>query len=354
MGKEFNVAHPEENPNDINQIQIEALDKGSCRGNTLYDAWRYLYVIGTNDYSCVPYDKSLGESFKFNSLSSFTTESKLPLCTVINGKIGDMCSDVSYDIFTGEEYGTPARFYRCSHFYSIAGIPKDNGNEFNIRYNIFCWGPVSTGMDVYADFYEYDAKNQIYEWNGKDIKVGGHAVEIVGWGEENNVKYWIVKNSWGAKWGDEGYFRIVRGKNHCKIEENCMAGVPDFFYPENYTIANPDNFLFAENPKAIKERKDVSTNLSITGGGIDPLTGYTRRILVSKPWIDLTTPINISELPNWNNFIAGINSSPKFRYQYQRNMRAKYPQYKANNSNVYLFILSILVIIILIIYVYRE
>jgi C1A family cysteine protease len=37
-----------------------------------------------------------------------------------------------------------------------------------------------------------------------------HAVEIVGFGIENDIKYWTVRNSWGADWGEEGYFRILR------------------------------------------------------------------------------------------------------------------------------------------------
>lgn len=43
-------------------------------------------------------------------------------------------------------------------------------------------------------------------------KIGFHAVSIVGYGEEDGVKYWYVKNSWGGAWGgDRGYFKILRG-----------------------------------------------------------------------------------------------------------------------------------------------
>jgi len=45
-----------------------------------------------------------------------------------------------------------------------------------------------------------------------------HAVVAMGWGEENGQKYWIIKNTWGPKWGEKGYFRIQRGTDECGIE----------------------------------------------------------------------------------------------------------------------------------------
>merc|ERR1712166_1519625 len=42
-------------------------------------------------------------------------------------------------------------------------------------------------------------------------------VAIVGYGVDNGKKYWKIRNSWGASWGEAGYIRIVRGKGECGL-----------------------------------------------------------------------------------------------------------------------------------------
>ena len=302
---------------DVERIESRnqmALEQAACTGNSLFDAWRYLYIIGTPTMKCLPYGEELGKLFEFQGFGSYTETSNLPSCSMVSGPNGDMCSDFYFDAKTGSEGGTPARFYKCLHIYSVPGIEKDQGSERNIRSEIFKWGPVSSGMKVFPSFYTFDPKTEIYDCEDKMEPISGHAVEITGWGVSAGIPYWQVKNSWGTKWGDDGYFRIVRGKNCCGIEENVVTGIPDYFYPNDHPkrFENKDPELFA------KQRDDILTKTNLPSGGLDPTTGFTRRVMMTFPWVNFKPPIEEDELPDWKKFTAGIEGSYKNRRKYQR------------------------------------
>jgi cathepsin B len=310
QGNEINEILGHTDNISISALNNKAYEMSACYGNTLYDACRYLFQIGTTEEKCVPYNKNFGVISNFQKIGLFKNPTQLPLCSEVTGPLGDMCSNFFVDNKTGEEGGTPARFYKALHFYSLMGTKETGGSEFNIRDNIYKWGPIATGMEVYPDFYTFNPNTDIYKWNGEGEKVGGHGVVIVGWGREKNDDFWIIRNSWGTEWGMDGYFRMKRGINSCNIESNCMGLVPDFFYPINYKWASDKHtqYLFEEQ-QTQRNRISISSNLDISAGGIDPTNGYSRRVLSEFPWINIKRPVELNKLPKWDTFVAGIDVS---------------------------------------------
>ncbi|XP_060519631.1 cathepsin B-like [Cylas formicarius] len=127
---------------------------------------------------------------------------------------------------------TPACVQRCDNpnenYESSLTFGSDVNyfsSEKQIQLEILKNGPVETQYYVYEDFASY--QSGIYQQTS-NVMLGGHAVKIVGWGVEDGVKYWKIANSWNPRWGEDGYFRIIRGVNSCGIEESVVASVPIF------------------------------------------------------------------------------------------------------------------------------
>ncbi len=92
-----------------------------------------------------------------------------------------------------------------------------NPDRDEIKSMVVEFGPVVAEMAVYSDFGSYTGG--VYEHPG-DEPVGdiNHQVVIVGY--DDNQRCWIVKNSWGSNWGENGYFRIAYGD--CQIEHDIV------------------------------------------------------------------------------------------------------------------------------------
>lgn len=89
------------------------------------------------------------------------------------------------------------------------------------------YGPIISQYSVYSDFYSYSSG--IYQKTSGATNTGGHAVEVMGWGEENGVPVWYVKNSWGTQFGEQGFFKIKRGTTDGSDIANGV-GFGEWFY----------------------------------------------------------------------------------------------------------------------------
>ncbi|XP_044745639.1 procathepsin L-like [Coccinella septempunctata] len=76
-------------------------------------------------------------------------------------------------------------------------------------------GPVAVSIVSTANLSLY--KGGILYDSLCENKETNHSVLVVGYGSENGEDYWIIKNSWGPKWGESGYYRLARGFKFCSI-----------------------------------------------------------------------------------------------------------------------------------------
>ena len=54
-------------------------------------------------------------------------------------------------------------------------------------------------------------------WSPPAIDSCNHAINVIGYGTENGIDYWLCKSSWSDKWGDKDYIKIKRGYNNIRF-----------------------------------------------------------------------------------------------------------------------------------------
>ncbi|GMR55630.1 hypothetical protein PMAYCL1PPCAC_25825, partial [Pristionchus mayeri] len=90
------------------------------------------------------------------------------------------------------------------------------GDEDELRYLINDIGPFTSSIEG-TTLLSY--KQGIFNPSscGNPNYSALHTVAVLGYGIEEGNRYWLVRNSWGDWWGEEGYFRIARGVNKCSF-----------------------------------------------------------------------------------------------------------------------------------------
>jgi len=103
-------------------------------------------------------------------------------------------------------------------------LPK---NEDQLAALLVSGGPISVLMDAsYLQYYTsgiWDPSGLFDCDSSGSLDSLDHAVLIVGYGVNGTTPYWKVKNSWNQSWGEDGYFRIIRGVGKCGINSNAIT-----------------------------------------------------------------------------------------------------------------------------------
>lgn len=99
-----------------------------------------------------------------------------------------------------------------------------------MKAEIFARGPIGCGIDATSKLEAYTG-GIFSEWSL--LPMLNHEVSLVGWGNDGTSEYWIMRNSWGSYWGENGFARILMHKDNLGLETECDWGVP-LFKPPSY------------------------------------------------------------------------------------------------------------------------
>eukprot|EP00931_Biecheleriopsis_adriatica_P015731 TRINITY_DN11854_c0_g1_i3.p1 TRINITY_DN11854_c0_g1~~TRINITY_DN11854_c0_g1_i3.p1 ORF type:complete len:418 (-),score=74.20 TRINITY_DN11854_c0_g1_i3:103-1356(-) len=100
----------------------------------------------------------------------------------------------------------------------VAGHKWPRSNNAKAFMRALEQGPVSIGVESNWESYH----SGIFSGCSKRRSALDHQVLLAGYGEENGEKYWLVQNSWGTDWGENGYIRLKRYD-----EEPCLKDTYD-------------------------------------------------------------------------------------------------------------------------------
>eukprot|EP00826_Nyctotherus_ovalis_P029590 TRINITY_DN2342_c0_g1_i5.p1 TRINITY_DN2342_c0_g1~~TRINITY_DN2342_c0_g1_i5.p1 ORF type:complete len:359 (-),score=63.74 TRINITY_DN2342_c0_g1_i5:168-1244(-) len=183
-----NMPMIEHSPQDLTSCNIHTLQ---CNGGMGDYSFKFMEEYGITTLECQPY------------IDGSNTGPAASAC------VPDACGATGTGTFT-------------KHYCKKGSTTKICDRE-RIKYELYKWGPVLTTMEVFEDFSHYGSG--IYQYTDSASR-GGHAVVLLGWGNENNTDYWYARNSWGSDWGEGGYFKIAMD-DRSKLGEDAFFCIPE-------------------------------------------------------------------------------------------------------------------------------
>ncbi|XP_062863954.1 cathepsin L.1 [Trichomycterus rosablanca] len=169
-----------------------------------------------------------GQMFKYTGKLVSLSEQQLVDCSQFFGNYGCnggwMDAAFLYVIFnfgldTESSYPYEARDNLCRYNPNTVGttcsgyVDIDSGDEEALQEAVASIGPVSVAIDAGHQSFQLYSSGIYYEPACSSSQLD-HGVLAVGYDSYYGQDYWLVKNSWGVGWGEEGYIRMARNRNN--------------------------------------------------------------------------------------------------------------------------------------------
>ena len=260
-------------------ISCETTDLG-CHGGEAYNAFEWMANNEVTDETCSIY--------RARGLDNGQVCSAMNVCRNCNP--GEACFvPDQYLVYGVDEYG------------EVSG-------EENMMQEIAQRGPIACGVAVPEALEEYTGG--IYCDDTGDMNIV-HDISVVGYGEEDGQKFWLVRNSWGTHWGEDGFFRVCRGTNNIAIESDCAWATPEDTWTEKKWHVTTDDekndpnndYTVYEFPQPTYNGTNAPINETPSSGGCRVEAAYFEDgevITKPQPWEVYKTE-DLPAVVDWRN-----------------------------------------------------
>ena len=136
---------------------------------------------------------------------------------------GGLCTEKEYPYIGNDSICLQNQ---CNNVVKIKSYTDVKPNDETILKRAVAIGPVSVAIQANVSSFRF-YKSGVYQ----DPECGDqldHGVLVVGYGTDQDLDYWIVKNSWSPEWGDNGYIKILRNDANSDSGMCGIASQPSF------------------------------------------------------------------------------------------------------------------------------
>lgn len=231
------------NPSLSPQELLSCYKSGQCKGGNPLDALKWIEKNGISvtklDYEWCKEDSLCTKKYSKSNPSPedllLELNFKIPSCPSKKSNLKYYITDIKHPHIKKNDPNIEDKVSKL---------------QLNIKNHIYLYGPVVGGITVYSsllhgNFLKRGNKKAIYfdtynyhreKYEKKPSRpIGFHTISVVGWGVDDEVdgkfighkegtkhkvEYWIVRNSWGKKWGIDGYFHLAMYpyNKYCQLE----------------------------------------------------------------------------------------------------------------------------------------
>jgi cathepsin F len=96
-----------------------------------------------------------------------------------------------------------------------------NSDETTMQSNLVNWGPLSICVDA-EPWQDYTGGVMMASDCSNSLD---HCVQLVGYDMTQSTPFWIVRNSWGMDWGENGYIRLQYGQDTCGCADEATSAI---------------------------------------------------------------------------------------------------------------------------------